>query len=64
MKKNTNERTNAEYIDIIERYLADTGKTVNSMIDTVFKVRAIQNFIVLPFLALAFILIIKLLLMS
>lgn len=64
MEKNTNERTNAEFMEITERYLADTSKTVNSMIDTVFKMRAIQNFIVLPLLALAFILIIKLLLMS
>lgn len=61
MEKNTNEKAKAEFMEITERYLADTSKTVNSMIDTVLKMRAIQNFIVLPFLVLAFILIIKIL---
>lgn len=64
MEKNANEKTKAEFMEITERYLADTGKAVNSMTDIVLKIRAIQNFIVLPFLALAFILLIKLLLMS
>ena len=61
MEKNTNEKAKAEFVEITERYLADTSETVNSMIDTVLKMRAIQNFIVLPFLVLAFILIIKIL---